>query len=57
MVNITINYPYIYDKIIQNLIKKKILSSRSDAIRTAIGEFLNREFRNLELLGRGEEPK
>ena len=51
MKNITINLPGIYDKNIQKLIKEKILPSRSEAIRRAIGEFLNQEYNtNLELL-------
>lgn len=41
MKNITINLPNIYDKKIQELIKKKITPSRSEAVRTSIREFLN----------------
>ncbi len=55
MVNITINLPYIYDKNIQKLIKMKVASSRSEAIRTALRNFLNKEFKNLELLGYFDE--
>ena len=52
MKNITINIPNIYDAKIQELIKKKILPSRSEAIRTALREFLHQEYNtNLELLG------
>ena len=52
MRNITINIPNQYDAKIQELIKKKILPSRSEAIRTAIREFLHAEYNtNLELLG------
>jgi len=52
MKNITINIPNIYDDKIQWLIKKKILPSRSEGIRTAIREFLHAEYNtNLELLG------
>lgn len=51
MVNITINLPQIYDDNIQKLIKMKILPSRSEAIRTAIREFLHEEYNNLKLLG------
>ena len=55
MVNITINLPYIYDKNIQKLIKMKVASSRSEAIRTALRNFLNKEFKNLELFGYFDE--
>ena len=52
MKNITINIPDIYDKNIQWLISKKLTVSRSEAIRTALREFLNNEYgTNLELLG------
>jgi len=49
--NITINLPDAYDSNIQKLIKKKLISSRSEAIRTALREFLQEEFKNLELYG------
>ena len=49
--NITINIPDIYDKKIQELIKAKILPSRSEAVRLALREFLHNEYNmNLELL-------
>jgi len=52
MVNITINIPEIYDENIQKLIKMKVISSRSGGIRTAIKEFLYREYeQNLKILG------
>ncbi len=51
MVNITINLPEIYDENIQKLIKKKIVPSRSEAIRIALREFLHNEYKNLKLLG------
>jgi len=52
MTNITINLPEIYDKNIQKLIELKLIPSRSEAIRTAVREFLNKEYnKNLELLG------
>jgi len=52
MKNITINIPEIYDKNIQWLISKKLIASRSEAIRTALREFLHAEYgTNLELLG------
>lgn len=40
MKNITINLPNSYDKKIQELIKDKITPSRSEAVRTAIRDFL-----------------
>jgi len=52
MKNITINIPTTYDEGIQKLIGMKLIASRSEAIRIALREFLNREFgENLELLG------
>ena len=51
MTNITINIPENYDYNIQKLIRMKLMPSRSEAIRTALREFLNREYnKNLELL-------
>ncbi len=52
MKNITINIPTNYDEGIQKLIGMKLIASRSEAIRIALREFLNREFgENLEILG------
>lgn len=51
MRNITINIPDIYDVNIQKLIKHNIVPSRSEAIRTALREFLRQEFKNLQMLG------
>ena len=51
MQNITINIPEIYDENIQKLIRGGITPSRSEAIRTAIREFLRSEYINLKLLG------
>jgi Arc/MetJ-type ribon-helix-helix transcriptional regulator len=51
MVNITINLPDIYDENIQRLIGMKIVASRSEAIRTALRDFLHNEYNNLKLLG------
>jgi Arc/MetJ-type ribon-helix-helix transcriptional regulator len=52
MKNITINLPKCYDKNIQWLIDNKIIASRSEAIRTALRDFLRNEYENnLELLG------
>ena len=55
MVNITINLPHIYDLNIQKLIRMKITASRSEAIRTALREFLYKEYNNLKLLGYYED--
>jgi len=55
MVNITINIPDIYDKNIQKLIKMNLMPSRSEAIRTALREFLHKEYNNLKLLDYFEE--
>ncbi len=51
MVNITINLPEIYDQNIKKLIGMKICASRSEAIRTALRDFLHNEYNNLKLLG------
>ena len=51
MKNITINIPDAYDAIIQKLIKMKITPSRSEAVRTALREFLSDEFKNVEIMG------
>ncbi len=51
MVNITINLPHIYDENIQKLIKLKITANRSEAIRTALREYFQKEEKNLDLLG------
>ena len=48
MKNITINLPDIYDKKIQQFIKKKIVPSRSECIRLAIREFLHKEYKFLK---------
>ena len=51
MKNITINIPDVYDRNIQKLINLKILPSRSEAIRLALKEFLQKEYsENLDLL-------
>ena len=51
MHNITINIPENYDDNIQKLKEQGILPSRSEAIRTALREFLSKEFNiNLNLL-------
>ena len=55
MKNITINLPELYDVNIQKLIAMKIIPSRSEAIRTALREFLHEEYKNLEMLGFFEE--
>lgn len=55
MVNITINIPNIYDTNIQKLIDMKLLSNRSEAIRIALREYLQKESENLLLLGFQDE--
>jgi Arc/MetJ-type ribon-helix-helix transcriptional regulator len=58
MKNITINIPDLYDKKIQWLIERKLIPSRSEAIRTALREFLRNEYNhNLNLLGFFEEEE
>ena len=55
MTNITINIPEIYDDNIKKLIELKIVPSRSEAIRTALREFIHNEYENLKLLGYFDE--
>ncbi|MGQ4874587.1 MAG: ribbon-helix-helix domain-containing protein [Promethearchaeia archaeon] len=51
MKNITINIPDIYDVNIEKLIKQGIIRNRSEGIRLALKEFLQKEFsENLGLL-------
>ncbi len=42
--NITINLPDTYDYVIQKLIRLKVIPSRSEAVRTALREYLQKEF-------------
>lgn len=51
MRNITINIPHLYDKNIWKLVEMRLIASRSEAVRTAIREYLQTEFENLKLLG------
>ena len=51
MQNITVYIPEIYDDNIQTMIDLKLTPSRSEAVRTAIREYLHQEYNNLELLG------
>lgn len=53
----TINIPYIYDDNIQKLIKMKVTPNRSEAIRTALRDFFQKEYINLKLLGYFEGVK
>ena len=49
--NITINIPENYDENIQKLIKAGIFASRSEAVRIAIREYLQRDYQqNLKIL-------
>lgn len=58
MKNITINLPDNYEKNIQKLIKMKLMPSRSEAIRIALREFLQREYNeNLDILEYFEQPE
>lgn len=49
--NITIALPEIYCDNLRKLQEMGVISSRSDGIRRAIQEFLNKEIENLDLLG------
>lgn len=51
MQNITINLPNIYDDNIKRLMAMKMVASRSEAIRTALRDFLNKEISFFKLLG------
>lgn len=50
MQNITINLPEAYCDNLQRLIQLGLYPSRSEAIRVALREFLDREFQFLDLL-------
>ncbi len=51
MKNITINIPHNYEANIQRLIEMKLIPNRSEAVRTAIREFFQRECNsNLKIL-------
>ena len=50
MMNITINYPILYENQIQDLIMKGIVPSRSEAIRIAVREFLYKELKFVKRL-------
>ena len=51
LVNISLNYPNLYDECIRDLVFLGIYPSRSEAIRTSIRQFLQKEYKELELLG------
>ncbi|MHA1732236.1 MAG: ribbon-helix-helix domain-containing protein [Promethearchaeota archaeon] len=51
MQNITINLPEAYCDGIERLLKYNVFVSRSQAIRVALAEFLEKEFSVVELLG------
>ena len=51
MENITINIPEIYDENIQKLVRLKIVPNRSEAIRIALREFFQNEYKKMQLLG------
>ena len=44
MINISINIPVPFDNMIQELIQKEIIPSRSEGIRIALRDFLLKEF-------------
>jgi metal-responsive CopG/Arc/MetJ family transcriptional regulator len=46
MKNITINLPEDYIKVIDKLIKKKIIPSRSEGVRNALRLYLEKDFKN-----------
>lgn len=56
MHNITINIPDIYDENIQWLKRNKIIASRSEAIRTALKEFLLKEYSETLILLDPDNP-
>ena len=50
MINITINLPNAYVTAIKSLIDAKITPSRSEAVRTALRDFLTKELVNFHKL-------
>lgn len=51
MKNITINLPELYLENIEKLINLNLVPNRSEAVRNAVKEFLQRECKKLEILG------
>lgn len=51
MKNISISLPVIYLQNIQKLIDLQLVANRSEAIRTAVREFLCEEYTTIKLLG------
>ena len=55
MINISVNIPIPYENMIQELIKKEIIPSRSEGIRIALRDFLQKEFKfYMELIKKDE---
>ncbi|OLS13405.1 MAG: hypothetical protein RBG13Loki_3001 [Promethearchaeota archaeon CR_4] len=50
LVNVTINLPEVYLWNIDKLVGYGLFHSRSEALRTAIKEFLEKEFNSVDLL-------
>jgi len=50
LVNVTINLPEVYLWNIDKLVGYGLFHSRSEALRTAIKEFLEKEFESVDLL-------
>jgi hypothetical protein len=53
--NISLNYSEFYDDCILGLIAADLYPSRSEVIRTAIREFLFKEYNNLQIMGYFDE--
>jgi Arc/MetJ-type ribon-helix-helix transcriptional regulator len=51
MENITANLPYFYDAILHKLEEDGAIPSRSEAVRTAVSQFLIKEKKRNKLLG------
>lgn len=51
MRNITINLPDLYDKNLLKLQKQGLIPSRSEGVRLAVREFLQREYKIMKILG------
>lgn len=49
--NITVYIPDIYDKNLLKLQKVGLIPSRSEGVRLAIRQFLQNEYKDLEILG------
>ena len=51
LINVSLNYPNFYDECIKDMIAVGLYPSRSEAVRTAVRQFLYKEYEELDFLG------